>query len=86
MSGLNNIQESLCRQYKHRTVTREVCKLNLPRLPQDLRSRLPSWPDDRKKSIRFESSSSDGTLLRRRLRLPFGVTSETGKQAVKDLK
>jgi hypothetical protein len=50
---------------------------SLPRLPQDFRSRLPSWPDERKKSIRFESSSSDGILLRRRLKLPFGVTSET---------
>jgi hypothetical protein len=34
------------------------------------------WPEALKKSMRLESSSSDGTLLLLRLRVPFGVTSK----------
>lgn len=52
-----------------------------PKLPYEdgFRSRDPlSWPDDRKKSIRLPSSSSDRTRLRRRRKLPVGVISVGG--------
>lgn len=51
------------------------------KLPYDdvLRSRkLFSLADERKKSIKLLSSSSLSTRLRRRLRLPVGVISESG--------
>lgn len=58
---------------------------SLPKLPQDLRSRLLSFPEVRRKSIKLPSSSSDRTLLLRLLRLPFGVISVVGTLEVSNI-
>lgn len=53
--------------------------MNIPKLPQDFLSLKLSCSDDLRNSISADSSSSDGTLLLLRLKLPVGVMSEQRK-------